>query len=163
MNSNKQQTTNNKQNMTLKENLKKICLERLNEKIMAFQGIIEDLALDAQNDAKSSAGDKHETALSMMHIEQENLSKKIRENIAIRDIIQKIDAKKVSDQVEFGSVVQLNTVYLFLSAALPKISFDQESILAISMDAPIAKQLVGRKVNDSFVFNNCEFKVNYLE
>ncbi|MHC5309323.1 hypothetical protein ACYSNM_04490 [Myroides sp. LJL116] len=149
--------------MTLKENLKKICLERLNEKIMAFQGIIEDLALDAQNDAKSSAGDKHETALSMMHIEQENLSKKIRENIAIRDIIQKIDAKKVSDQVEFGSVVQLNTVYLFLSAALPKISFDQESILAISMDAPIAKQLVGRKVNDSFVFNNCEFKVNYLE
>lgn len=149
--------------MTLKENLKKICLERLNDKIIAFQGIIEDLALDAQNDAKSSAGDKHETALSMMHIEQENLSKKIRENIAIREIIQKIDEKKVSERVEFGSVVQLNTVYLFLSAALPKISFDQESILAISMDAPIAKQLVGRKINDSFVFNNCEFKVNYLE
>jgi hypothetical protein len=31
------------------------------------------------NDAKGSAGDKHETALSMMHIEQEKLNYKLRE------------------------------------------------------------------------------------
>lgn len=156
-------TTKQLLDMTLKENLKKICLERLDDKIEAFQGIIEDLALDAQNDAKSSAGDKHETALSMMHIEQENLSKKIRENIALREIIAKIDDKHVSEKVEFGSVVKLNTVSLFLSAALPKITLEEESVLAISMDAPIAKELLGKKINDSFVFNNCEFKVNYLE
>ncbi|MHC5201727.1 hypothetical protein [Myroides sp. LJL119] len=149
--------------MTLKENLKRICLERLNDKIEAFQSIIEDLALDAQSDAKSSAGDKHETSLSMMHIEQENISKKIQENIALREIVRKIDDKRVSQQVEFGSVVKLNTVYLFLSAALPKIALEQDSVLAISMDAPIAKQLIGRKLHDSFVFNNCEFKVNHLE
>jgi hypothetical protein len=37
------------------------------------------LTEDSKNDAKGSAGDKHETALSMMHIEQEKLNYKLRE------------------------------------------------------------------------------------
>lgn len=148
--------------MNLKRNLKQLCLARLNEKITAFQNIITDLSLDAQNDAKSSAGDKHETSLSMMHLEQENLSKKINENIALRDVILRVDETKISNKVEFGSVVKLNSVNLFLSAALPKITYQDESILAISMDAPIAKELIGKELNDTFVFNNCEFTVNSL-
>jgi hypothetical protein len=36
------------------------------------------LTEDSKNDAKGSAGDKHETALSMMHIEQEKLNYKLR-------------------------------------------------------------------------------------
>ncbi|WP_267740185.1 GreA/GreB family elongation factor [Myroides injenensis] len=149
--------------MTLKKKLKEICLERLNDKIDAFQSMVDDLSLDAQNDAKSSAGDKHETALSMMHLEQENISSKIKENLEIRDIISRIDAEKVSEKVEFGSVVKINSVMLFFSAALPKINVDEQSVLAVSVDAPIAKELLGKKLNDTFIFNNCEFKVNYLE
>lgn len=148
--------------MTLKKKLKTICLERLNDKVEALQGIITDMSLDAQNDAKSSAGDKHETGLSMMHLEQENLSKKILENIAMRDIVKKIDDEKVSSVVEFGSLVQINTVYLFFSAALPKIIVDDRSVLAVSMDAPIAKEILGRKLHDRFTFNNCEFTIHEL-
>nr|WP_262903774.1 hypothetical protein [Myroides odoratimimus] len=148
--------------MTLKKKLKTICLERLNDKVEALQGIVEDLTIDAQNDAKSSAGDKHETGLSMMHLEQENLSKKILENIAMRDIVAKIDDEKVSSVVEFGSLVQVNSVYLFFSAALPKIVLDDRSVLAVSMDAPIAKELLGRKVHERFTFNNCEFTIHEL-
>lgn len=149
--------------MTLKKKLKEICLERLNDKIDAFQSMVDELSVDAQNDAKSSAGDKHETALSMMHLEQENISNKIKENLEIRDIISRIDADKVSEKVEFGSVVKINSVMLFFSAALPKVIVDGQSVLAVSVDAPIAKELLGKKLNDTFIFNNCEFKVNYLE
>ncbi len=149
--------------MTLKKKLKAICLERLNDKVSALQGIVEDLAIDAQNDAKSSAGDKHETGLSMMHLEQENISKKITENIAMRDVVSKINDEKVSSVVEFGSFVQVNSVYLFFSAALPKILVEDRSVLAVSMDAPIAKELLGRKLHDKFTFNNCEFTIHHLE
>lgn len=149
--------------MTLKKKLKAICLERLNDKVSALQGIVEDLAIDAQNDAKSSAGDKHETGLSMMHLEQENISKKISESIAMRDVVSKINDDKVSNVVEFGSFVQVNSVYLFFSAALPKIVIEDKSVLAVSMDAPIAKELIGRKLHDKFTFNNCEFVIHQLE
>ncbi|UVD79418.1 MULTISPECIES: hypothetical protein [Myroides] len=149
--------------MTLKKKLKSICIERLEDKINAFKGIVEDMSNGAQNDAKSSAGDKHETTLAMLHIEQENISKKIQENLSMLEVISKIDENKVSEKVEFGSVVKINSVTLFFSAALPKILIDDQSVLAISVDAPIAKELLGRKLNETFIFNNCEFKVNYLE
>ena len=45
--------------------------EMLQDRIDVFQDMISGLTIDAQNDAKGSAGDKHETALSMMHLEQE--------------------------------------------------------------------------------------------
>ena len=58
--------------------------------------MISDLTIDAQNDAKGSAGDKHETALSMMHLEQEKITKKLTEAIlktddAYKKIIEKSD------------------------------------------------------------------------
>lgn len=149
--------------MTLKQELKATFLQRLNDKIEALNGILEDLALDSLTDAKSSAGDKHETALSMMHLEQENIAMKINETIMIRDVIKRIDENKTSEVVEFGSVVKLNTVYLFLSSAVPSITIGEISVMGVSVDAPIAKVLLGRKLHDVFTFNNCDFSVNYLE
>lgn len=149
--------------MTLKQELKATFLQRLDDKIDALRGIVEDLAVDAQTDAKSSAGDKHETALSMMHLEQENIAKKIKESLDLREVVKRVDEHKNSDIVEFGSIVKVNTVYLFLAAALPKVSVNDVSVLGVSMDAPIAKALLGRKLHDSFSFNNCDFTVNFLE
>ena len=149
--------------MTLKQELKATFLQRLDDKIDALRGIVEDLAEDAQTDAKSSAGDKHETALSMMHLEQENIVKKIRESLDLREVVKRIDENKNSDVVEFGSIVKVNTVYLFLAAALPKVTIADRAVLGVSMDAPIAKALLGRKLHDSFSFNNCDFTVNFLE
>ncbi|MDR0227512.1 MAG: hypothetical protein LBI72_00355 [Flavobacteriaceae bacterium] len=149
--------------MTLKEKLKTLCVQRLNDKVEAFQGIVDDLSAGAQSDAKSSAGDKHETALSMMHLEQENISSKIRESLELLEVVSKVDEAKKSEVVEFGSIVRLNSVYLFLSSALPKVDIDDISILPISVDAPIAKMAMGRKMGDTFTFNNNEFTIHFLE
>ena len=64
----------------------------LQDKIDVFRDMISGLTEDAQNDAKGSAGDKHETALSMMHIEQEKLNHKLKEILNQKAILDKIDA-----------------------------------------------------------------------
>ena len=56
--------------MTFKQKILQHHLVLLQDKIDVYRDMIFGLADDAQNDAKSSAGDKHETALSMMHLEQ---------------------------------------------------------------------------------------------
>ncbi len=149
--------------MTLKQELKVTFLQRLNDKIDALHDILQDLTQGAQTDVKSSAGDKHETTLSMMHLEQENVVRKINETIAFQEIISRIEEDRRSQTVEFGSVVKLNSVSLFLSAALPSVTINGTSFVGVSMDAPIAKALLGRKLNDSFTFNNCDFTISYLE
>ncbi|MFN7691071.1 MAG: hypothetical protein ACK5QU_08320, partial [Bacteroidota bacterium] len=65
--------------MTTKEHVHAACLEELNNSIIFFQKALSDLKDGAQNDAKSSAGDKHETSLSMMQIEQEKIRKQLKE------------------------------------------------------------------------------------
>ena len=71
----------------------------LQDKIDIYQDLIDSLTLDAQNDAKSSAGDKHETTLSKLHIEQEKISQKLKEALAQYQILTKIEThQKITQQ-----------------------------------------------------------------
>ena len=74
--------------MTVKQKIKQQHLVLLQDKIDLYQDMISGLSNDAQNDAKGSAGDKHETALSMMHLEQEKLTNKLKETIALKKILE---------------------------------------------------------------------------
>jgi hypothetical protein len=64
--------------MIFKQKIYQYYLQLVQDRIDVFRDMIA-LTEDSKNDAKGSAGDKHETALSMMHIEQEKLNYKLRE------------------------------------------------------------------------------------
>lgn len=127
--------------------------EILQDRIDVFQDMISGLTIDAQNDAKGSAGDKHETALSMMHLEQEKLSHKLKEVIEHQAILNKIDAAQSHNKVALGSLVQANGMWLFISAALPKITHEDKTIFAVSPQSPLGSKLMGNGVNCSVEVN----------
>ena len=54
--------------MTFKQKIHSYYLQMVQDRIDVFRDMISALTEDSKNDAKGSAGDKHETALSMMHI-----------------------------------------------------------------------------------------------
>jgi transcription elongation GreA/GreB family factor len=127
--------------------------ELVQDRIDVFQDMISGLTIDAQNDAKGSAGDKHETALSMMHIEQEKLNHKLKEVLDQKAILDKIDATSIHKRVALGSVVQANGMTLFISTALPKITLNDKTIFALSPQSPLGSQLMGKEVGVSFDMN----------
>ena len=131
----------------------------LQDKIDIFRDMIFDLTIDAQNDAKGSAGDKHETALSMMHIEQEKLNHKLKEILDQKTILDKIDASANHSKIALGSLVQANGMLLFISAALPKITIDDKSIIAVSPQSPLGSKLMGNQVGFEFEINTTKFKI----
>ncbi|HCQ11941.1 hypothetical protein [Flavobacterium sp.] len=135
----------------------------LQDKIDIFRDMITALTEDAQNDAKGSAGDKHETALSMMHIEQEKLNHKLKEILAQKAIIDKIDASANHTKIALGSLVQANGMLLFISAALPKITVDDKSIIAVSPQSPLGNKLMGNKVGFSFEINTTKYEIQSIE
>jgi len=128
--------------MTFKQKIKSHYQNLLSEKINELRFMISDLAQDAQNDAKGSAGDKHETALSMMHLEQETLNQKLAEIIAQKNIMDKIDADAIHTKVVIGSLVQTNEMLFYISAALPKIQLENKMIIAVSPQSPLGSQLM---------------------
>ena len=125
--------------------------------------MISDLAQDAQNDAKGSAGDKHETALSMMHLEQEKLNQKLAEIIGQKNSVDKIDAEAIHTKVALGSLVQTNEMLFYISAALPKIQLENKTIIAVSPQSPLGSQLMGKSLGDEVVFNSNRFQIKSIE
>lgn len=122
----------------------------LQDKIDVFRDMISDLTQDAQNDAKGSAGDKHETALSMMHLEQEKLNHKLQEILQQKAILDKIDPATIHSKIAIGSVVQANEMWLFICAALPKITIEDNTIISVSPQSPLGSKLMGQEVGFEF-------------
>ena len=148
--------------MTLKQQVLNQYKQLLQDKIDAFQDMISGLTIDAQNDAKGSAGDKHETALSMMHLEQEKLNFKLREFLTQKDILDKIDTSQSHSKIALGSLVQANGMLLFMSSALPKIVVETNTIIALSPQSPLGMKLLGNSVGFSFEINGSVFVVENM-
>lgn len=131
----------------------------LQDKIDIYQDLINSLTEDAQNDAKSSAGDKHETTLSKLHIEQEKIAYKLNEAFEQQAILSKLNSEQPSNKVILGSVVITNHLTVFISTALPKIMIDNRAVFAISPQSPLGIQLMHQTVHSEFLVNKVTYKI----
>lgn len=133
----------------------------LNDRVNTLREMIVDLTEDSLNDAKGSAGDKHETGLAMMHLEQEKLNKKLLELLDTQNKFLKIDYSIASNQVILGSLIQTNDTYFLLAVALPKIEVDGKTVFGMSPQSPLGELFMGKKVNDTIAFNGKNY--NFIQ
>ena len=148
--------------MTLKQKIHQHYTRQVQDKIDVFRDMIAALTQDSKNDAKGSAGDKHETALSMMHLEQEKLNYKLKEILDQKAILDKIDSSLSHATITLGSLVQANGIYLYLSLALPKITIDQVNIIALSPQSPLREKLMRNKVGFEFKINTTKYLIQSI-
>jgi hypothetical protein len=148
--------------MTFKQKIYQYYLQLVQDKIDVFRDMIVALTEDSKNDAKGSAGDKHETALSMMHIEQEKLNTKLRELLTQKAILDKIDAEKIAQTIIVGSLIKANGIYLYMSLALPKINIEGVNVIALSPQSPLGNKLMGNIVGFTFEINSTKYLVENI-
>ena len=149
--------------MTLRQQILQHYQQLVNDKILSLQNMITALTEDAKNDAKGSAGDKHETALSMMHLEQEKFNQKIREVLQQKNILDALNISKTSKKITSGSLVKANGMLFFVSTALPTITINQQKIMAVSKQSPLGSKLLGNTVGYSFKINETTYVVESIE
>lgn len=116
----------------------------------------------ANNETKSSAGDKHETSRAMMQLEQEKLGKQLKELEEQRSELEKIDISKPSVQIAKGTLIQSDKGFLFISIGLGKISVDGKTVFAISPQSPLGLKLLGKKENDVVEMNAVNYTIQKL-
>jgi hypothetical protein len=148
--------------MTFKQKIHHHYLQLVQDRIDVFRDMIAALTEDSKNDAKGSAGDKHETALSMMHIEQEKLNHKLKEVLVQKAILEKIDSTTIAKTIIVGSLVKANGIYLYLSVALPKINVEGINVIALSPQSPLGNKLLGMQVNHAFEINTTNYIIQEI-
>ena len=146
--------------MMEKELLIELIKEKLSEKILNFERLISETRA-SNNDTKSSMGDKYETGREMLQQEINNLQIQLNEVIRQNDVIKTIPGKP-SDKVEKGAIVKTEKGMFFISISLGEVNFDQQKIICISPESPLAKAMNGKTRNQTFTLNNISQKITEI-
>jgi transcription elongation GreA/GreB family factor len=107
----------------------------------------------ANDESKSSAGDKYETGRAMMQIERDKAAQQLDEALKLKNILEQISLQTGSDNVRLGTLVITDSKKIFISIGLGKLAIDAEEFLVVAPASPLGKVLMGLKVNDQVVFN----------
>jgi transcription elongation GreA/GreB family factor len=131
----------------------------VHNKINVLKNELSNLLLDAENETKSSAGDKHETAISLLQLQQEKISFQLNEAHIQLQALQKINPTQTNTTVNVGSLVHTNKGYLYISLALGKVAVNGLDVMAVSVLSPIGEALKGHVINDTVLCNNIQFTI----
>ncbi|MFS8083886.1 MAG: hypothetical protein ACMG51_10570, partial [Ginsengibacter sp.] len=149
--------------MTLKQKIHQHYLLLVHDKIILLQRVLADLKESGANETKSTAGDKHETSLAMLQIEQANKREQLAQVVAQKVLLEKINPVIVATIVVMGSLIKTDKGYLFMSVALGKAIVDGNPCIALSTQSPLGQQLMGLKEKDKAVVNNTSYLIERIE
>ena len=115
-----------------------------------------NLQKDLVSEIKNSAGDKHETSRAMIQLELEKLGKQIYEIELNDEKLNTIKVFKTSTSVSLGSVIFTNKANYYIAIAADSCQVNSKVFYCISPQSPIGKLLIGKKINESMIFNDVE-------
>lgn len=131
--------------------------------ITAAQGAIDHAKESANDDTKSSAGDKYETGREMMQQEIDRNRKQLEESKKLKLILELIDPLKNCDSVMNGCLVTTNLGRFYIGISCGQLQIDGVNYFAISAMSPIGSKLMRQKVGYEFDFNGKMFKIENVQ
>ncbi|MBV6881549.1 hypothetical protein NG800_016370 [Epilithonimonas ginsengisoli] len=140
-----------------KEELITIIRQKLSEKIENFEKLIAETRASS-NDTKSSMGDKYETGREMLQQEINNLQVQLNEILKQRDLLKTI-LPKLNDKAEKGAIVTTEKGLFFISVSLGEIKIENQKIICISPESPLAKAMNRKQRGDVFSLNTMVQKI----
>ncbi len=147
----------------LKQKIYNHYMQLVDEKINILQQVLSDLKESGTNETKSTAGDKHETALAMLQIEQANKRAQLQEIITQKNTLEKINPNITATVIVNGSLVKTNRGYLFISTALGKAIIDNIPVIALSAQSPLGQKLMGLKPGEHAAINKIDYQIESIE
>jgi hypothetical protein len=149
--------------MTLKQKIYNHYLQVINTKISELQNILADLKESGTNETKSTAGDKHETALAMLQIEQANVRGQLKETQQQLAVLQKINPELSPTIIVPGSLIKTNKGYFFLSIAGGKSIIDGHTVMALSSQSPLGQQLLQVSKGQAITIHITTYTIESIE
>ena len=149
--------------MTLKQKIYNHFLQVINARQEMLQQVLTDLKESGANETKSTAGDKHETALAMLQIEQANTRGQLQELLLQKAALDKLDPVLTASRIVNGSLIKTNRGYFYMSVALGKAAIEGITVIALSPQSPLGQKLMGLKSTEVARVNNIEYTIESIE
>lgn len=143
--------------MTEKRELKRLvfdeCEKALAQKISIAKDGMNEMQAAANDETKSSAGDKYETGRAMMQLEKDKYAAQLASVVKLQLTLSQIDIEKEFHTAEQGSLVFTNIGVFFLSVSIGKTTVNGVECFFISLVSPIGQLLKGKEKGYRFELN----------
>jgi hypothetical protein len=137
----------------VKQTLFDQCRNYVEQRIETAKTAMEAAQSAANEESKSSAGDKYETGRAMAQIERDRHAQQLAEARKLEQELARIDVGKPYSIVQPGSLVITSQGNYFIAISAGKITVDQTDYFAVSAASPIAVKLSHFSANDEVIFN----------
>jgi transcription elongation GreA/GreB family factor len=146
----------------IKARLLTLSFDYVNQRIANSKQAMDDAQAAANEEGKSSAGDKYETGRAMAQIERDKAAQQLEEALKLKKVLSGLDSSIVNDSVRLGSVVETTISNFYLAISAGKFLIEGKEFLIVSPNSPIGKLLLNLKVGDAFQFNDKEEIVKHV-
>lgn len=144
----------------LKQQLYMLCVEYVKHNAAEIKRIIAEAQEAANEETKSSAGDKFETGRETIQQDIDLNLTRMNELSKLQLALEQITPDQSSDTVQPGSLVRTNNTNYYLAIGAGKLHVDGTTYYAVSIASPIGTKLAGKKAGDEFEFNG---KIHTIE
>lgn len=143
----------------LKNTLYLLCSNAIEQRVAHGKEALSLAQESANDETKSSAGDKHETGRAMAQLEAEKANAQLNQAMNLKHQLEKLDSSIQTEKVVVGSLVICKTACFLLTVSAGKLEHEGQTYFAISADSPIGKLLLGKSEGDSITFNGVTHEI----
>lgn len=145
--------------MSIKEQLYQQCREHFQAAINIAEAAIASARESSQNETKSSAGDKYETAREMMQQEIDMNTARLNNAKSLLNKLETIDISKTYTTAIPGSLVHTNNGNFFIAVSAGSFMAGNDKYYAISIESPIGNSMMGKQQGNTFSVNAKEYLI----
>jgi transcription elongation GreA/GreB family factor len=140
-------------NPFIKQRLHRHCETFVARRIDGIQHAIASAQAAANDETKSSAGDKYETGRAMMQLEIEQLSAQLREALKIKNALSQVSTTNSLIAVQLGSLVTTTAGNYYISISAGRVDIEGATYFTIAPNSPIGLLLLGKRPGEECIFN----------
>lgn len=135
-----------------KKKLLDIIIAKCSDRVNTLQKAVDNAQNAANEESKSSAGDKYETGRAMAQNDRDLYARQLIEAQNDLFIVQQIKPDETFISAQLGSLVSTSMGDFLLSISAGIIEIDGKKYMSTSMESPIGMLLKGKKKGDKIDF-----------
>lgn len=149
--------------MEIKVTLYNHCLQDVQTRIARLKEEMLKVQSSANQETKSSAGDKYETGRAMAQQEVDFARQQLIEAEKLEQALLGIHLDNQKEIVSLGSLVATSRGIFFIAISIGMVTIDANQYFVISPESPIGKLLLGKKVGESIIWNDLAYGIHSIE
>ncbi|MCE7064318.1 transcription elongation factor [Dyadobacter sp. CY326] len=134
----------------------------LEERMMVAWNAMEAAQASANDQGKSSMGDKYETSRSMGQLDRNMHARQYEQVRQERLVLEKISENEIPARAAVGSLLETTAGWFFIGVSLGAVKMEEETVIAVSSSSPVGALLLGKSPGGKFEFMKKQHEIKAL-